>query len=1735
MERLYHDQPPTTPDDQRSSAPRPYYNKSQFSILHKIWLLKMSNRRLTPNQSKTNRRRLSKRARTVIAAMLLSGGILSPGMIAWANGPAPGTIIRNQATGSFVDPSDSSTQTIISNEVQVEVAEVAGITVVDNGYNEPTDGTVNEGDTVYVDFEITNVGNDPTQFFIPGAATISGGTAHATEDIQVIEYDPDGSGVSAVDLSASNITVPGGGQATGSLAGMPNNGSIPAGGSITVRVPVTAGTAGNDLTVILGNTTAANGQNEVYVAGTNDVYTQDNSGTDNGDTAGAPINNEREAEDSLTVTIAADPNTPTVICPTGSSGTGGGYATSGDGLYLDDIFWLDWNCGVNTQFNPGDVVQKTWTGPHGIEIIATISNITQTLHPYNTGTYFEDRLNTLYGGVNPISLSNLNDGEDPTYDVTFSMTLNGVPIEADIVTAEAESTDSVNEYATWTTDGTPWQPLDVAAGSALNIAFSNGGQTITMDDFPNAGPGTLLALTEDVSTISVDMNAGGKEALGFGIMVPFDFGDANGYPSSGGHFAPRTATGGSQPTTSTPATSLTLATLVNDTPYLGSIGPDTERAEDSDQPTANADGDDNSSLDDEDGITLTTLTEGDTSYTIPAGNITANTTGDATLHAWVDFNQNSSFEASEYQSVVISNGTPAGGLTWSGLSGITPGTTYARFRLTTDTNITASTPYAVAIDGEMEDYAVAIASSTPTPPSVPANACELVLINDGFEDPRITIQPPVPVASFGNVVFQYDETDVPGWLSSADNLIEIWDENNNPGATGIAPVPPFEDNQFAEINAVLNGSLYQDATTTPGTVLTWQFAHRGRTGVDTLNLKLGPPGATVAQINPTTGTTSFSTGTSDWILYQGTYTIPAGQTTTRFEFVAVSTASGSTSEGNFLDAIRFGPLCDHGDADASYPVDRTNNGAAHTLDGVTYLGNAAYAELQANPSAGADGDDNGTGDGDLQDDEDGVTFTSTLEADSTATVDIVASVDAPLSAWIDFNNNGSWDDPGEQIFTDEPLTAGTNSLSFAIPAGATIGNTYARFRISPQSGLAPTGIVGGGEVEDYQVAIQSAPTSGPTFVCDPSFYVVTGNSIPTKSSQLNQVNRSNTPYTFDLVGSPTTTTSGYATNFTYNALAYNPVDNYIYGTIETSDDDASSLGNSNIIRIDANGGITSLGRPAPAGGLSSNQVPLIPAGGYVAGTILSDGTYVLYSFASGHERKVWTITGLDTDTPVSTYHGQLPSSVSFFDFATNAQDTTPNRLYGIEQNSDRLVYFDATNPAAGVTNATPNTTGVNINYGSQFYDAFGNLYFRTNSGSRELYIVDPDTGVASILAPAPDGGQHDGTSCVGVGLTKDINTTDPVPTGDTVTYTYLIANGRTSPVTTTFSDDLRSVTDYTNSTDVESDTPVDGTFQTATLTVVDDDTSTPNGTGTVTFSNSDQTIAIDGLVLPSGSITRVEIEVQVPPDAVAPETYYNQATLTNLPPDLPAIVLSDYPTTAQFEDPTPILVEPAASDPNVLLVKRITAINNDTTTSDGTNLASHNPTPYAYDDNDIPAVSDPNDPAFDENDPAFDPYETNQWPTPLNTYMPGGTDGGNVMPNDEIEYTIYFLSSGDTTAENVLFCDYVPDFTTFIPNAYTGSSPQATGGIGGADLSIELFRNGTTDYHTGANDGDSATYFGPGVDPANSFPDIDCDGDGNGTNANPNGAVVVNLGDLPDANNNITGAYGHVKFRARVK
>jgi uncharacterized repeat protein (TIGR01451 family) len=200
-------------------------------------------------------------------------------------------------------------------------------------------------------------------------------------------------------------------------------------------------------------------------------------------------------------------------------------------------------------------------------------------------------------------------------------------------------------------------------------------------------------------------------------------------------------------------------------------------------------------------------------------------------------------------------------------------------------------------------------------------------------------------------------------------------------------------------------------------------------------------------------------------------------------------------------------------------------------------------------------------------------------------------------------------------------------------------------------------------------------------------------------------------------------------------------------------------------------------------------------------------------------------------------------------------------------------------------------------------------------------------------------------------------------------------------------------------------------------------------------------------------------------------------------------------------------------------VKRITALNNGITTIAGDNLGIYlNQLSNPYDDNTLDNPAPPQQP------------DTQFWPNP-NTFLIGGVNGGNVRPGDKLEYTIYFLSTGQAIAKNVLICDRIPDNVSFIPNAFNISPPQAPGGSPSADRGLVLSFNGNLQSLTGLTDGDAGVYFAPGVDPKTIYPNINCNG------ANTNGAVVVNLSDLPfaTASGVPLNSYGFIRFRGSVK
>ncbi len=171
---------------------------------------------------------------------------------------------------------------------------------------------------------------------------------------------------------------------------------------------------------------------------------------------------------------------------------------------------------------------------------------------------------------------------------------------------------------------------------------------------------------------------------------------------------------------------------------------------------------------------------------------------------------------------------------------------------------------------------------------------------------------------------------------------------------------------------------------------------------------------------------------------------------------------------DYLLAVASQEEVDWGDApDPSYPTLLASGGANHVIVPGFFLGSTIDGDPNGQPDPTATGDDVL----DASDDEDGVAFTSTLNAGQPASVTVTASAAGLLDAWIDFNSDGDWLDTNEQIFTNQNLVAGPNNLNFNVPSGVVLGSTAARFRFSSNGNLRPSGGAPDGEVEDYFVDV----------------------------------------------------------------------------------------------------------------------------------------------------------------------------------------------------------------------------------------------------------------------------------------------------------------------------------------------------------------------------------------------------------------------------------------------------------------------------------------------------------------------------------------------------------------------------------------------------------------------------------------------------------------------------------------
>jgi uncharacterized repeat protein (TIGR01451 family) len=136
----------------------------------------------------------------------------------------------------------------------------------------------------------------------------------------------------------------------------------------------------------------------------------------------------------------------------------------------------------------------------------------------------------------------------------------------------------------------------------------------------------------------------------------------------------------------------------------------------------------------------------------------------------------------------------------------------------------------------------------------------------------------------------------------------------------------------------------------------------------------------------------------------------------------------------------------------------------------------------------------------------------------------------------------------------------------------------------------------------------------------------------------------------------------------------------------------------------------------------------------------------------------------------------------------------------------------------------------------------------------------------------------------------------------------------------------------------------------------------------------------------------------------------------------------------------------------------------------------------------------------------------------FSTLLQGAINLTNPIPRptEELEYTIYYLSSGGQTARNAAICDFIPVNTTYVLGTLqlkSGTSAVATVSDTPGDADGGFYPIGTAQA---------------AMHPACNTPDS--------TNTSL-GAVVVNLGDVVNATStgNPAASYGYIRFRVKVQ
>ncbi|HPE59950.1 MAG TPA: GEVED domain-containing protein [Thiolinea sp.] len=505
-------------------------------------------------------------------------------------------------------------------------------------------------------------------------------------------------------------------------------------------------------------------------------------------------------------------------------------------------------------------------------------------------------------------------------------------------------------------------------------------------------------------------------------------------------------------------------------------------------PTApNATGDDNSKLADEDGVSIPSLTAGE------SATITAEVAGSGYLSAWIDWNGDGDFADAGEQIATDLEDTDTNGIVTIPVNvpmGTTTNQTYARFRWSASTGIG---PAGWGSYGEVEDYPVTVSpSSWVLPVSGIPSSCSAV--EPDWTEEQIDASPanftmmlggkPVTVTTevtnaVGNTLFQGDQFNYSGSVSADSGSalagnVQLSLRQNSQDIVGATTRTIFDmvAGDLTELNLFLsdmessNAVIFaEDASGTRLAPAAWTIAsyeQDGATPASQANrYRMTSTELNVLNAWDSTGIISSNTQDNDAIRIrfdQATLAV--------VERIVVETVrTGVTyKEDNFEFMLTACPSAarDYSDAPTA-----TLGGASHAIVAGLYLGGGVTADTSDYNTVAADGDV-----------DDGISILPMISGDTTSYSIPAANINGTgtgtLYAWIDFDGNGSFD---SDEFASVAFNNGVSGdLTFSGFGAVTTGpRTYARFRLTTDtltSAQAAT-VAADGEVEDYLIRVNN--------------------------------------------------------------------------------------------------------------------------------------------------------------------------------------------------------------------------------------------------------------------------------------------------------------------------------------------------------------------------------------------------------------------------------------------------------------------------------------------------------------------------------------------------------------------------------------------------------------------------------------------------------------------------------------